>query len=317
MDMIRAYADKVASYLPSKLRQETADELFDSLSEQFEEVESSTESQMDSVEFIQQQPHPIRMATRIGQDEPMYLIGPGFYLSFIETVKIAALVVAVIHVGLFALGVWSSDELLKPLLQSLFGIPRTLMNAVLIIGFVFVVLERMGERASWLDKWNPRTLLQQGYGASIPKLEALIELNVSAIMLLWITGALELPSMIRHDGVWLTDVTLNVSEFLVAGIVLLLVLDILLAATKLLQGWWKTWLRIVNVSLNLVWIAVLAITLKSETLLTIASNPQQASVNDILLGVNTGVDIALMIAIVIISWDVATHLYHLIVKKVH
>ncbi|MFQ3229506.1 hypothetical protein [Reinekea sp.] len=317
MDMIRAYADKVASYLPAKLRQETADELFDSLSEQFEELESSPESQKDPVEFIQQLPHPIRMATRIGQDEPMYLIGPGLYLSFIETIKIAALVVAVIHVGLFALGVWSSDELFKPLLQSVLGAPSTFMKALLLIGFIFVILERMGERASWLDKWNARTLLQQNQSRRIPKLEALIELNVSVIMLLWITGAIDLPSMIRHEGVWLTDVSLNISELLVGGIVLLLVLDILLAATKLVQGWWQNGLRIANVTLNLVWIAVLAATLKSEQLLTVVSNPEQAPLDDFMLGVNTGVEIALIIAIVIIGWDVVTHLYHLFAKRVN
>ncbi|MBU2863529.1 hypothetical protein KO489_06715 [Reinekea forsetii] len=311
MDIIRAYADKVASYLPAKLRSDTSDELYDSLSEQFEEQENNVEP----VEFIQQQPHPIRMATRLGQDEPMYLIGPGMYLSFIEAIKIAALVVAVIHIALFSLGVWSSDNVIQPLLQSLLGIPGTYMNAVLAIGVVFVILERMGERASWLDKWNAQTLVQQSQNKKIPKVETLVELNVSAIMLLWITGSIELPSMIRHDGIWLTDVSMTISEFLIGAIVLLLVLDILLAAAKLAQGWWRASLRVCNLILNLVWIGVLAILLKTENLLTVANVVDKENFSDIMVGVNTGIEVALLIAIVIIGWDGATHLYYLAKKE--
>lgn len=314
MDLIRAYADKVAGYLPRKMRQETADELYDSLCEQFADSEQP-DTEAAVIDFIQQQPHPIRMATRLGQNESLYLIGPGFYLSFIEGIKIAALVAAVIHVAVFALSVWAGEGLLQAFVQALMGYPGTLLNAVVIIGLVFVVLERSGGRADWLDKWNPRDLKAHAGYARISKPETLFELNISAIVLLWITGAIELPGIIRIDGTWLAELITNVPDWLIAALVVLLVSDIVMAVAKLARGVWLPSLRALNLVSDVLWIGVLVVILQIDPLITAASVPEGLRVEDILVGVNTGFDIGLIIAIVITGWDAVTQLYHLFVKK--
>ncbi|EAR07381.1 hypothetical protein [Reinekea blandensis] len=309
MDLIRAYADKVAGYLPRRIRQETADELYDSLSEQFEERQSH-DDECDPMVFVQQQPHPIRMATQLGQNESLYLIGPGFYLSFIEAIKMTALVVAVLHVALFAVSAWTSDNLVQAFIQSLFGVPETLGNAVVIIALIFFVLERSGERASWLDRWNAEDLAATEH-APISKTESLIEINVSAIGFLLFSGAIELPSLADHDGIWLTDLTFNLPGALLMVLCGLLLLDVLFGAVKLVRSVWIPRFRQIQCLLNGVWMVILVLVIDQQPLLS--------SLNDVdtrvLTGIETGINVALLIAIVVMAWESATHLYQLYVKK--
>ena len=309
MDLIRAYAEKVAGYLPRRIRQETADELYDSLSEQFEEQQSQG-GDGGEMAFVQQQPHPIRMATRLGQNESLYLIGPGFYLSFIEAIKITALVVAVLHVALFAVSAWTSDNLVQAFIQSLFGVPETLGNAVVIIALIFFLLERSGERARWLDRWNAEDLAETEH-APISKLESLIEINVSAMGFLLFSGAIELPSLAGHNGIWLTDLTFNLPDILMMGLCALLLIDILFAAVKLVRSVWIPRFRQIQCLLNGVWIVILVVVIDQQPLVSSLTDVNTR----VLTGIETGINVALLIAIVVMAWESATHLYQLYVKK--
>ena len=75
MKLIRAYANKVAIYLPKNLRSDTADELYDSLCEHYEDLQGT---QTNESAFLQTQPHPIKMATQLSERESLHLIGPAF-----------------------------------------------------------------------------------------------------------------------------------------------------------------------------------------------------------------------------------------------
>jgi hypothetical protein len=314
MDMIKAYAEKVAGYLPKRIRQETQDELYDSLCEQYEE-QGGAQDETAVQSFLSAQPHPIRMATSLGENEKLYLIGPAFYLSFIEAIKLSALVIAIVHTVLFAVSAWGSQNVWQAFYQSLLGYPDTFFSAVMIIGLIFVIMEKTGERADWLDKWNVSELSETMQTRKISKFETLFELNVSALLFLWLTNAIEFPSFIRHDDIWIMNIMAEVPDALLVGIIGLLVFDILVSVFKLVRGYWTSLLRVASLVSNLVWIVFLALVIQIDPLITQTAMEGMPEIDDILVAINTGVDISLAIAIAITGWDAAMQAYKLVSKK--
>jgi hypothetical protein len=315
MDLLRAYAEKVSSYLPQKIRSETADELYDSLCEEFQE--QAEQSDLSESDFVRSQIHPIKRATQLGEGEKLYLIGPGFYLSFIQAIKVAAMVVAVIHVGLFALTAWTSDNLIQVFLQTMSNYVSSFTNVAFIIGLIFIVIEKTGERADWLDSWNVKDL-ERSYGKQkISKFETLFELNVAVIVFLWLTKAIELPAMMRIDGVWLADMMVNIPDLVLSIMIGMLAFDILVSAFKLLRGYWSSMLRVATLVSSLIWIGLLVAVIQIDELVVEAlfAGVVDLDMGNILGGINTGIDISLTIAIVIIAWDSVTQAYRLSQKN--
>jgi hypothetical protein len=295
------------------MRSDTADELYDSLCEEFEEKKA--ESDVSEEAFVQSQLHPIKRATHLGEAEKLYLIGPAFYLSFIQAIKIAAMVVAVIHIGLFGIAAWSSDNLIQAFIQTSSNYVSTFLNVAVIIGLIFIVIEKTGERADWLDSWSIKDLQRTFGKLKISKFETLIELNVAAIAFLWLTKAIELPAMIRHDGVWLVDILVNIPDVVLSIMIGMLAFDILLAAFKLLRGYWSSLLRVATLGSNIVWIGLLAMVLQVDELVTENMLPELVELGDIMVGINTAIDVSLVVTIVIIAWDSVTQVYRLSQKN--
>lgn len=311
MDLLRAYAEKVSSYLPQKIRSETADELYDSLCEEFQE--HAEQGEVSELDFVQSQIHPIKRATQLGENEKLYLIGPGFYLSFIQAVKVAAMVVAVIHVGLFALSAWTSDNLIQVFSQTMSNYVSAFTNVAFIIGLIFIVIEKTGERADWLDSWNVKDL-ERSYGKQkISKFESLFELNVAVIVFLWLTKAIELPAITRIDGVWLADLMVNIPDVLLSFMIGMLAFDILVSAFKLLRGYWSSMLRVATLASNLIWIGLLVMVIQIERVVTedMLEGAVDLNLADIVSSINTGIDTVLTVAIIFIAWDSVTQVYRL------
>jgi hypothetical protein len=312
MDLIRAYADKVAGYLPRNARVEAADELYDSLAEQF--AEQALEGDDAQAKFLGAQPHPIKMATRMGENESLYLIGPTYYLSFIAAIKVAAVIVAIVHVGLFGLAAWGSGSVVQIFMQTAFSYPGNLLNVIVMIGLVFVVLEKTGQHAEWLDNWDVGDLVSQFKHNRISRFESLFELNVSAVVLLWLTDVVEMPAVIRHDGVWITDFVSAAPQTLITFIVILLALDIVNSVLKLIRGFWTPTLRVLSVVSNTVWLVALGYLLQLDPLVLLPTAAQQAEFADILAVVNRGIDVVLILIMIIAAGDIAKQLYRLAVK---
>ncbi|MBT8149431.1 MAG: hypothetical protein KJO24_05835 [Gammaproteobacteria bacterium] len=309
MELFRAYADKVASYVPKALRQDTADELYDSLCEQFDE---SGQSAGHAADFVQSQPHPITMATQLSEQESLHLIGPGFYLSFIEAIKIAAIVLVLIHIGLFGLAAWGSASVMQAFFNALGDFPGTYVNVLVAITLLFVVLEKTGQRAQWLDTWNVQDLQKDAGKQKISRFDTLIELNIAAIALLWLTGVIELPPVVRHDGVWLSNLVAQIPTLLTGCIMVMLAFDLLVSAYKLLRGVWSTALRIITLLSDLVWIVLLAVLIQIDPLVTQQALAGVPRVDDVLAMINTGINVSLIIAILIICGDAINQLIRLV-----
>ena len=309
MELIRAYSDKVAGYLPNSIRQDTADELYDSLCEQYEE---SQDEYPDEAKFLQSRPHPIKMATRLSESESLYLIGPAFYLSFIEAIKLAAIVVGAIHVGLFALAVWSSGTVMQAFLQTAAKFPSAYLNVLLIIGLFFVVIEKAGERADWLDKWNVKDLQKEVGKEKISRFETLFELNVSAISFMWLLGIIQLPPAVIHDGVWLTNLTAQIPELLVTMIVGVLAVDILVSVYKLIRGVWSKRQRVTAIALDALWIGFLLVLIDIDPLVTQEALSSAPPVDNVLQVINNAIDVSLGVAVLIVGWDAISHLQRLL-----
>jgi len=310
MDIIRAYADKAASYLPKNIRQDTADELYDSLSEQLEEAEQS--SDFTAMDLITKQPHPIRMATQMSDSEQLHLIGPVYYLSFVEALKVAAIVIAVIHAGLFGLEAWGSDNLIQAFVKILSNFPGVYFDAVAIIGLIFVAIEKTGQRAKWLDKWKVNDLIRESQNQKISTFESIFEMNIAAIVMLWMGGFIKLPFMLHQDNGWVADIAAQIPNLIIVFIFILLAFDILMSAIKLLYRVWSPQLRIVNLISNAAWVIILTLLIQIDPLFTTESFTNVLKVDDLLLAINTGVNISLAIGIAIICWDSVMHIYRLL-----
>ena len=314
MELIRAYSDKVAGYLPKSIRQDTADELYDSLCEQYEE---SQDEQPDEAQFLQSRPHPIKMATQFSEKESLYLIGPAYYLSFIEAIKIAAIIVGAIHVGLFALAAWGSGTVMQAFLQTLANLPGAYLYVLVVIGIVFVVLEKAGERAKWLDKWSVKDLQRELGKEKISRFETLFELNVSAIAFMWLLGVIQLPSVVRHDGVWLTNLTAQIPSLLLTLMVIVLAVDILVSVYKLIRGVWSRSQRLAAIALDGLWIVFLLVLINIDPLVTQEALAGVPQATDVLQVINNAIDVSLGIAVLIIGWDAVSHLLRLLKNAKH
>ena len=158
MDMIRAYAEHVASYLPTKGREDVATEIYANICEEFEDWRSEHPEGNPADYLDETKPHPMRYATQMAEESSTWLIGPQFYFSFISALKVGASITTGFYLFLAVVVALTSGSYIKSFLGVFAGLPATLLWVSAAILGVFVAIERSGERASWLDDWSSKDL---------------------------------------------------------------------------------------------------------------------------------------------------------------
>ncbi|MBT8062035.1 MAG: hypothetical protein KJO85_05080, partial [Gammaproteobacteria bacterium] len=212
MDLLKSYAHQVVSYHPEKLRDELFAELYDALCEEYDDWREQHPSGSQHEFLDANREHPMRHATRLAPEGGAYLIGPQFYYSFLSALKTGAVITSVFYLVMAVTAALASGAYVRSFLQILTDIPETLLWVSASIFGIFIALEKSGSRAVWLDKWSAKDLRLVESHQQISKGETFFDLAVSTLALLWLLDIVEFPTLIRHDGQWLNDWSVNLPD---------------------------------------------------------------------------------------------------------
>lgn len=311
MDMLKAYAHQVVSYHPAAQRDDLFDEIYDELCESFSDAKEKdpTLSQTDFLDRNME--HPMKFATRLAGSEAAYLIGPQFYFSFLSSLKVAVSIVLVFHFVLGAVMAFLLGQGWSALWNTLASIPESLLWVCGSVLGVFIALEKSGEKATWLDKWQASDLEGVDDHQSISKGEVSFDLVFSSFALLLILDVIQFPSMIRHDGEWISDWSVNLPDsfWWLAG--LLLAFDIVFAVYRLTRNLWSRKLRLTTIVMQVFWLAILLYAIVQPDLL----NVQNAEVEPFLPIIDKAVRGTLLIIMLVIAWDTLSHVWRLLKRS--
>lgn len=308
MDSLKAYAHQVVSYYPASQRDEMFAEIYDSLCEEFGDLQQS-EPDLTETDFLNSaKPHPMKYATEMAADGSAYLVGPQFYFSFLSALKIAAALVVVFHVVIGAVGAIASGRVWPSFWGAMTSMPGTLLWVGAAVLGVFVALEKSGEKASWLERWDAGELKSVNSLQTVSRGEAAFELALSSFLLLWVLDIVQLPVMIRHDGDWIREWTVNLPEgfWLVLG--LLLAFDIAFAIYRLTRTLWTSRMRLVTIVTQVVWIGLLGWAANQSGLFSV----DHEAAAQFLPVIETATRAGMLVLCAIIAWDTAVHAWRLV-----
>lgn len=250
MELLKAYANKVASYLPAQQRESMRDEIYADLCDEFDDYQTSVES------LLANKPHPMRYAAQLAEPNQGYLIGPQFYFSYLETLKGVAAVICVVFIVLGLLEFDTSRSLIGSLLRMGSSILEAIVwNAAIVTG-IFIALERGGERASWLDTWKVDSLKHWQSAQRISRTTIAFELGMSIFLLAWLLGIFEPPTFFWR-GQRVEDVQLMITDGLRWAFIALLLVDILQAVWQFFEPVWSDPKRWTRIGFNALWIIAL------------------------------------------------------------
>lgn len=307
MKHLKAYARQVVSYLPASQRDELCAELYDSLCEEYADYRED-EPTLDEISFLNRyRKHPMKHATELAGEDGAWLVGPQFYYSFLSALKIALSLVVVFHVVIGLVRAFASGDLFASFVGAMASIPGSLLWVGAAVLGVFVALEKSGEKASWLDTWNAGELQLADSNQPVSRAEALFELALSSFALLWVLDIVHLPDMLRHDGEWIREWTVNLPEWFwwVAG--LLLVGDILFALYRLPRTLWTRPMRGITILMQVLWIGLLLFAAGQPDLLAVDHD----SATQFLPIIEKATRGGLLVACAIIAWDTLVHAWRL------
>ena len=307
-DYFKAYAHRVAAYLPSGQRDELFAEIYDDLCEEYADWQADHPGS-DPLAFLQdERPHPMKFAAQLASGSSAYLVGPAFYFSFITALKTSLAIVVGLHIVLAVISILAGGSVPTAVFGMLTGLPGTMLWVGACVLGVFVAMERSGEKASWLERWDASKLEPADSHQEISRLETSFDLGLATLALLWLLDVVRIPPVVRHDGIWATDWSVNLPDFAWLAIGALLAWDIFFAIIRLGRSLWTRRLRLLTIAGNLLWLVLLAYVLTRPELLTL----QHDAADRFLPLVENALRGGLLVLCGIIAWDTATHAWRLV-----
>jgi len=194
MDLVERYLQAVKHWLPTRQRHDIIAELSEDIHSLIEEREASLGRPMTEPEveaMLLERGRPMLVASRYLPQE--YLIGPELfpiYRFVLRIVLLCAGAPAVLAlVSLIVFGPGGHGDGPRPWLATLGPLWGTFMFSVLMgastVTIVFVVLDRVKDRATFLDAWQPSQLPPVRDPNHISRLSSTFEIAVNVIFLVW------------------------------------------------------------------------------------------------------------------------------------
>ena len=143
---------------------------------------------------------------------------------------------------------------------------------------------------------------------SISRGEISFDLVFSSFALLWIFDIVQPPALIRHDGEWIQEWSVNLPEWFWVLVVCLLLVDIVYAVYRLRRTLWTRNMRLLTIVTQGIWIFVLAWAASRPDLLSI----EQEAVVQMLPLLEKVVRGVLLGICAIIAWDTLSHAWRLL-----
>ena len=307
MDLLKAYVQQVVSYHPKASQEELFAEIYDELCEEYEDQKLS-KSELSELEYLDSNKlHPMKYATQLAADSSSYLIGPQFYFSFISVLKIGIAITVLMFTVLAAITAIQSENIWRSFFHVLFEIPGALLWVSLTILSIFVVLEKSGEKASWLDSWSAGALSLSDDYQKIPRGEALFDFGISTITLLWVLEFIKMPTVLDSNKVEIIDWSILLPDWFWVVLVAMLMFDLVFCIVRLSRHYWTKSLRLTTIGTNIIWLAILVFVLSNSQIIDATAHEAIVDANLIKV-INLVLKSVLLGAIIIISWETITHI---------
>lgn len=238
---------------------------------------------------------------------PRYLIGPVVYPHYLRLLKLLLSIVPPVAGALAALGLAVEGDVTVG--QVVTGVLGAMVTAAVQVAFWctlgFAIAERTGAIDEWAKRpWDPDTLEEEPAPRQIDWGEGVFELCLLLVLLVLLTFGPN-PVVTTTEG---SPVQLfgPVPLGLRVGLAVVVVAMIVVAVRNLVRGWWSYAMAIVNVVLNVAFVALVTWLLLGGELI---SESTQAALGTVPWG---DIDLALRIAagviVVIAAWDSVTSL---------
>ena len=270
MQLIERYLTELETHLPKPQRNDIVVELRDDLVEQVQalgEAEDRAATPADESAVLAQLGHPLKLAG--SYKSRRYLIGPALYPAYLQTLKIALIVVlALVVLASVAFGPVSSLGLLaKGVLNGFF---EAGLWVVALVTLSFLSLESSEAGVDWYDNWTPADLREDTH--ALDYAGVVTNLVSEGFFLLWWND------LILNR--WNTFSSADTGEISVALTsiwqTLYWPLNILFAAffvvhvVVLARGTWPRWLSAVELVLCVGLLIVLGVLLSNQPLVNLS-----------------------------------------------
>jgi len=199
MDIIESYLSEVGRFLPESRRDELITELRDDLLGELEALVEERGGQLtdaDQRSVIGGFGHPFKVAARYQPTK--YLIGPGLYPVFVQTLKTVFVLAVVLWVAVTVIGYMVTGEPLGPL-QLLGRLIELGIWVVAVVILVFLAIEYSGEKLRWYEDWDPQTL-STGSLNVIRRGDVITNLITEGVFLLWWNDVLSFSHWMSDDA---------------------------------------------------------------------------------------------------------------------
>lgn len=194
MDLLDRYLHAVRWTLPPAKADDIIAELRDELVTRQEDREEALARPLSADEtsaLLKEFGHPLVVASRYRKQQ--WLIGPDVFPFYLFVMRIVVLIVmAVMLVVGVVNGLFSDQDPIRAVAQTVGGLWTSLLLNVAIVTLVFAVLERTGFPKDHLRRWKPEQLPDVRLKRK-GRWESAFEVAAGIAFLLWWTGLIHFP----------------------------------------------------------------------------------------------------------------------------
>jgi hypothetical protein len=303
MDLLDRYVSAIASQLPDEQKADVTAELRDLLMSQVEEKEAELgrplqRSGMEAL--LKAFGHPLVVAGRYRKFNQ--LIGPDVFPFYWFGLRLALMIVAVVHIILAAIFMVTSSDPGHALGEA---IGRLVTNLIATVGWVTiaaVVIEHTGV-VKQLQTWNPRHLPPAVVKPRKSRFEVAVEIALSLLFIAWWMGWTAWSPQAAFDPDRLYFVGGPMREALHWPVLALAIAGIGVSAVELVRPGWNR----LNAGLGLAWnlaaLTLLIIYVRGGDLLIARGELPAEQMARAEHGVNLGLKIGLAVLAVILAWE--------------
>jgi hypothetical protein len=278
MDLIDRYLAAVGRHLPRPQQDDIVSELADSLRSEVEDRQAELGRPLtedEQAELLKRRGHPWLAASRYLPQQ--YLIGPGLYPYYRKALTMVVfwvvLPITIVGGGIMAI---YADTPMQVWGRVIGAAWNGAIYSVGIITIVFAVLERERVRFTALEHWDPARLPAAGEGREVPRSESVVGLVLGFTFLIWWVDLIRVPEFMSYDGEPVSFTPAPIWTRLYLPILISLVAWIAIQAVDLVRPWRTLAVSVVDISVNLLNLIVIAFILRAGHFVDVVAAPQFA-----------------------------------------
>lgn len=265
---IDRYVAEVSRMLPERTRADVAREIRSLLHDELDAELAGAEPTDEQVfAVLQRFGRPREVAMRYGASQ--YLIGPLLYPTFLIVLRVVVgIVLAVSLFGVvLALAQAPASLVVGKVVGGLVG---SVVQAAAWVAIVFALVERLNlrELEQQSEAWNPRSLPPVEDYNRVSVFETVFTVVFTTAFIVFLNVALDSQGRLTVQGSDWTSISIFSAEFLryVPWLTALLVAELAVSVVALIRGRWTPLLRLANMALNVLWIALAYLMLTGPSL---------------------------------------------------